>query len=482
MMEMVSYSCSIVVIMLVYGTSGQDYFSATSEMAKLFTFEKDFIEHLYKLDTVLDQQPSQSNTGDLLTQLIDHSSHFPANMDQMDGVLSGLFLLQDSFNLNITEFAGGSVTIEKLSPDSFSSHAHLQYEDIDYLAKTAYNKDYYHRAVEWFKEAVKSAINTKSDKVVSTAKNLLQTTISVHDKILDKKGHEGSINGKPWKTNMVPFDEKLKKKKKYKKSLKEHQQREENYKIQYVRNFHNPVLNDQFSRLCRGEQLLDANVTKDVFCSFLHHQDPYLRLGPFKIDDQSMSPYITVFRDFFSETEMNHYKDYARNKLERSGYGNSNHISTDASTTGLKRTSKQTWLSEVDEMELLALADNDNFTKVSIGPYLTNDAFDIIEEHQDKFANGVSERLMKATSMYVRVRGGGEPYQIANYGLGGYYNHHPDPHMWHHPNVQDKKHDDWVKAEYTMMGDRLATFMGYLSDAQLGGATAFPNVGIAVKV
>ena len=467
---------------MVYGTSAQDYFSATSEMAKLFIFERDFVEQLYKLESVLDDHHQSQNNTDLVRQLRDHSSNFPANMDQMDGVLSGLFLLQDSFNLNITEFAGGSVTIEKLSPDSFSSHAHLRYEDIDYLAKTAYNKENYHRAVEWFQEAVKSARNTKSEKVVTTAKNLLQTTISVHDKILDKKGHEGMTNGKAWKTNMIPYDEKLKKKKKYKKSMKEYQLREQNYEMQYVRNFHDPVLNDQFSRLCRGEKLLKANVTKDVFCSFLHHQDPYLRLGPFKMDDQNMSPYITVFRDFFSEPEMSHYKDYARTRLERSGYGNSNHISTDASTTGLKRTSKQTWLSEFDELELMELAANDNVTKLSIGPYLTKESLNENVEHHDKLATGVSERLMQATSMYVRVRGGGEPYQVANYGLGGYYNHHPDPHMWHHPNVENKRHDDWVKAESTMMGDRLATFMGYLSDAQLGGATAFPNVGIAVKV
>ena len=27
--------------------------------------------------------------------------------------------------------------------------------------------------------------------------------------------------------------------------------------------------------------------------------------------------------------------------------------------------------------------------------------------------------------------GGGEPFQIANYGLGGVYNHHPDAHGYH---------------------------------------------------
>ena len=42
---------------------------------------------------------------------------------------------------------------------------------------------------------------------------------------------------------------------------------------------------------------------------------------PYKLDDQSLQPYITVFRDFFTQKEMTHYKDFARNKLVRSTYG-----------------------------------------------------------------------------------------------------------------------------------------------------------------
>ena len=93
---------------------------------------------------------------------------------------------------------------------------------------------------------------------------------------------------------------------------------------------------------------------------------------------------------------------------------------------------------------------------------------------------GVSRRVSRATRLHLLPSGGGEHYQVANYGLGGFYNHHPDPHMWHHPEKLEAM-DEFTKGQEVMMGDRVATFMGYLSNTELGGATAFPNAGISVK-
>ena len=75
--------------------------------------------------------------------------------------------------------------------------------------------------------------------------------------------------------------------------------------------------------------------------------------------------------------------------------------------------------------------------------------------------------------------GGGEPFQIANYGIGGVYNHHPDPHGWHRPGREVREGEG---AMVHLEGDRVATVMAYISPVTLGGATAFPNAGVAVQV
>ena len=360
-------------------------------------------------------------------------------------------------------FMKNAFSIEKLSPEKFKSYTGLIYEDLKLIARIAFERKNYFRSVEWFNEALKYALVTKNQNFVKEAEYFLKTTILVHDKTLDQRGSEVPTR-MSWKTNIIPFDKKLRRKNKYKNIPKEK-------KFEYFNDFDNlykneehPVLDDQFSRLCSGEQMLDANVTKNLLCYKLHYEDPYLRLCPFKIDVQNISPYITIFRDFFSDAEMNHYKKHMQKK----------------SQTVKEQACKHNFVPELDLDKLNKISNN---TKFSIGPYETIES---MKENHDHILNGVSERMMKATSLYVKSNGGGEPYRIVNYGFGGSCHHHHDPWLWHTPQNKESKKISFeskeTEAKSVLIGDRVATIIGYISDLHLGGATTFPNLGVTVMV
>ena len=391
-----------------------DLFSSTSEIEKLFVREKDFVALLeaYKNDIGNENLPlieAKVNLNERKSLIENQTRKFP-DMNQIEGAVNGLYLLQDAFNLNISKFANGIVFADKLSAESFESHTRLSYEDVDGIAKISYNRNNYHRAVDWFGAALEVAVTTKNKENVKKATNYLKTTMKVHDQVLDVKGPTGIQNGKHWETNIQPYDEKLRKKKKYKNALKEFNAKQKNYTITFVNSHSAPVFTDQFNRLCKGEILLPADHSKDLTCFSLHHFNPYLRLGPFKLEDQSLSPYVTVFRDFLAVSEMEYYKDYARPRLFRSEFG--------GNKQGVTRTSKQTWLQDYDDSKFVY----NNKTRLGVGPYIHKE--NIVEE-RDAVAAGISDRINLATGLYAGAGGGGEAYQVANYGLGGYYGYHP---------------------------------------------------------
>lgn len=63
---------------------------------------------------------------------------------------------------------------------------------------------------------------------------------------------------------------------------------------------------------------------------------------------------------------------------------------------------------------------------------------------------------------------------MANYGIGGVYNHHTD--SMGEAALFTPSSDDLLD----LRGDRLSTTMGYLSEVRAGGATVFPAVGVTI--
>lgn len=63
-----------------------------------------------------------------------------------------------------------------------------------------------------------------------------------------------------------------------------------------------------------------------------------------------------------------------------------------------------------------------------------------------------------------------EELQVVNYGIGGHY----EPHF----DFARREEKDAFKSLGT--GNRIATWLNYMSDVEVGGATVFPILGVTV--
>lgn len=218
-----------------------------------------------------------------------------------------------------------------------------------------------------------------------------------------------------------------------------------------------------FNALCRGEKLRPATLESHLKCFNIHYNDPYFKLGPFKVEQHNSKPFVSVFHDFMSDSEIKFWLKFANKKgLFRSGHADK---TGNPMVTSIKRTSAQNWLHYLSEK-------NGTVTHPT--------------------AAKVSQRIVMATRLYTdEAIMPGEPFQVkynvnqlilftftfpikvANYGIGGVYSFHLDGKG---EGAIEVGSDD----VYGQLGDRMATSMIYLSDVQAGGATAFPNLGITV--
>jgi hypothetical protein len=137
---------------------------------------------------------------------------------------------------------------------------------------------------------------------------------------------------------------------------------------------------------------------------------------------------VTIFRDFLTDAETQHLLDEAKPRIARSvAYIDSGYKPVEF------RTSQVAWL-------------ENNTT--------------------DTIVQRINSRIGLATRLNLKHA---EQLQVNNYGLGGHY----EPH-----------YDATTRADATTNGtaggNRLATFMIYLSNVAAGGNTAFPYLGLGV--
>ena len=150
------------------------------------------------------------------------------------------------------------------------------------------------------------------------------------------------------RTFTVPFDSKLKKKKKYKKVKKfkvdKHQELipwfSTDRKYSQTKR-----LNYNFAAICEtppGSTSRDPKYDSKLICRYQHHSSPYLKLGPFKVEELNKEPFVVLLHDFMPNTECNEIISKASTNLKMSQTGFRQDTKNDFST----RTSKQAWIED----------------------------------------------------------------------------------------------------------------------------------------
>ena len=134
---------------------------------------------------------------------------------------------------------------------------------------------------------------------------------------------------------------------------------------------------------------LSSVVAKKLKCIFIHHKNPYLRLGPFRFEQKYHAPEIAILHEFLGKNEVSHILKRAEGNLKSTPF-----IDYDGpSNFSKERTSKIMYLNELFEKNMLT----------------------------------VSKKIEMVTQTYLKNEAcASENYQIMNYGLGGKISPHVD--------------------------------------------------------
>lgn len=184
---------------------------------------------------------------------------------------------------------------------------------------------------------------------------------------------------------------------------------------------------DQYESLCRGEH---QTIQPQAKCSYVHFYNPYLYIGPIKQEIAHITPNIYIFHDVIFDSEIKIVQDLAKPRFKRATVHDH---ATGELVTAHYRISKSSWLQG--------------------------------EEHS--IVDKVNKRIHAITGLELKTA---EELQVVNYGLGGHYEPHYD----------FARRDEKDAFQGLGTGNRIATFLFYMSDVEAGGATVFPSLNLSL--
>lgn len=349
---------------------------------------------------------------------------FPTDED-LNGAAVALTRLQDTYRLDTSSLARGELNGVKYS-------AELSAADCFELGRQSYNNgDFYHTQL-WMREAdsrLKREANETIDRsdileylAFSTYKQgNIPLALDLTNKLLEILPTHSRALG-----NKIYYEEELEKSTDTKRKGDDESEEIAN-EGPYIPD---PYGREHYEMLCRGEIELPIELKSRLKCRYLNNNNPFLLIGPFKVEEAHLKPDLYIFHDVMGDAEIETIKKLAQPRFRRATVQNS---LTGELEIAQYRISKSAWL----------------------------------KEHEHKHVANVAQRVTDMTGLTMETA---EELQVVNYGIGGHY----EPHF------DFARRDEKNAFKSLGTGNRIATVLFYMSDVPQGGATVFPAIGAAL--
>jgi len=354
---------------------------------------------------------------------------FPSDED-LSGAAVALMRLQDTYKLDTASVARGELNGVQYSTE-------LSAGDCFELGRQSYNiGDYYH-TVLWMTEALER-YEEEYNKTVAKSDILEYLAFSTYK--------QGNVHRALKLTNelleIVPTHQRALGNKVYylqdiENASKEHKRGDDgmeavaNDQILVAENKQPLQERDIYEMHCRMEHVMPVEVSSKLKCRYTDRGSPFLRLARVKEEEASLKPLILIYHDIIYDAEIETIKKLSIPRFKRATVQNSK---TGELETANYRISKSAWL-------------RDDFH-----PHV----------------GAVNRRVEHITGLTISTA---EELQVVNYGIGGHY----EPHF----DFARKDERNAFKSLGT--GNRIATFLFYMSDVSQGGATVFPQINVALR-
>uniref|UniRef100_A0A3P8UCA2 Prolyl 4-hydroxylase subunit alpha-3 n=1 Tax=Amphiprion percula TaxID=161767 RepID=A0A3P8UCA2_AMPPE len=355
-------------------------------------------------------------------------------LEDLQGAAKGLMRLQDVYALQVSSLARGRFqrVADGEAVDVYMPAVSipLSGDDCFLVGKVAYEQEDYYHSVQWLEESVRLFRGTRGewspenegtleDALDHLAFSHFKTGNVSHALSLSQELLHYPMNGRVLQ-NVEKYEKLL---------VAAGPPRGDGLRrptSTYLRT------RETYERLCQtqGSQPMHFKNPR-LFCDYFTNDNPALLLMPVRREVLSLQPFAVLYHDFITDVEVEDVKSLAQPGLRRS-----------VVAAGEKQATADYRISKA---------------------WLKGSSLSIVGK--------LDQRISMLTGLDVK-HPYGEYLQVVNYGIGGHYEPHFD-HATQSPSSPVFK---------LKTGNRVATFMIYLSPVEAGGSTAFIYANFSVPV